>query len=101
MEKPVITKAQVKKVAQLCKLTLSEEEVDKFSKMFSETLTVIDVLNELDTANVPETYQVTGLTNVYQVPGGNVATLTKEEVLQNADEVVRGLFATNAVFDRE
>lgn len=100
MSKTLITKEQVVKIAELCKLQLSEEEVEKFSKLFSETLQVIDVLNELDTTKVPETYQVNGLTNVFQKDDENVATLTKDEVLKNAKRVEKGLFATEAVFDR-
>lgn len=100
MAKTLITKEQVVKIAALCKLQLSEAEVEKFSRLFSETLQVIDVLNELDTSKVPETYQVNGLTNVFQKDDENVATLTKEEVLKNAKRVEKGLFATEAVFDR-
>ena len=100
MAKTLITKEQVVKIAELCKLQLSEAEVEKFSRLFSETLQVIDVLNELDTSKVPETYQVNGLTNVFQKDDENVATLTKEEVLKNAKRVEKGLIATEAVFDR-
>jgi len=100
MVKTLITKEQVVKIAALCKLQLSEAEVEKFSRLFSETLQVIDVLNELDTSKILETYQVNGLTNVFQKDDENVATLTKEEVLKNAKRVEKGLFATEAVFDR-
>lgn len=96
-----ITKEQVKKIAELTKLTLTEQEFEKYAKLFSETLKVIDVLKELDTVDVPETYQVTGLTNVFQKGGENKVTLTKEQVLMNAKAVMNGLIATDPVFDRE
>ncbi len=100
MTSKTVTKEQVKKIAELSKLELTNEETEKFAEMFSETLQVIDVLEELDTSSVPETYQVTGLTNVFQAKE-NKATLTKEQVLKNAKEVIRDLIATDAVFDRE
>lgn len=96
-----ITKEQVKKIAELVKLSLTEEQIEKLSAMFSDTLKTIEVLDELDIKNVSETYQVTGLTNVFSDPQKNKTTLTKEEALSNAKEVIRGLIATQAVFDRE
>ena len=94
-----ITVEQVKKIAKLCKLTLAEEEIKKLSKLLSETLDYINVLDELDVTNTPETFQVTGLTNVYQ--DGSSNTLSKEAALSNSKEVIKGMFATKAVFDRK
>lgn len=96
-----ITEKQVKKIAQLCNLVIDAADLEKFAKMFTDTLDYINVLEELDTSSTKETYQVTGLTNVFMKDGENVATLSKEDALKNASEVVRGLFATKAVFDRE
>ncbi len=94
-----ITAEQVKKIATLCKLKLTEEEVKKLSKLLSETLDYINVLDELDVTNTPETFQVTGLTNVFQ--DGSSNTLSKKEALSNSKEIIRGMFATEAVFDRK
>ena len=83
------------------RLTLTDEELEKLSEMFSQTLSTIDTLKELDTSSVDETYQVTGLTNVFQKESESKATLEQKEVLSNAKEQTRGLFSTDAVFDRE
>ena len=61
-----VTKEDVKRIALLCRLKVTEEEISLFSKLFTETLKYMDMLNELDTTGVAETYQVTGLTNVFQ-----------------------------------
>lgn len=98
MTERLISKEQVQRIAQLCKLSLTEVELEKFSLMFSQTLAVIDVLNELDTDGILETYQVNGLSNVFQK--GAKSTVTQGEALQNADEVIRSLFVTKGVFDR-
>lgn len=99
----LISKEQVKKLGELCMLELSEADITKLSTMFSDTLKYIETLNELDIAEVPETFQVTGLTNVFQQSVGAVTianTLSKDEVIANTHELIKGLIATNAVFDR-
>jgi aspartyl/glutamyl-tRNA(Asn/Gln) amidotransferase C subunit len=96
----MLTKEDVVKIATLAKLDISGQE-DLFASLFSQTIDYIKVLEELDTKNIAETYQVTGLVNIFQQGEKNRATLTKEEVLQNAHEVVNGLIATKGVFDRD
>lgn len=95
-----ITKEDVKRIAKISNLSLTEDEVTTFSKLFTETLKYMDMLNELDTSGVDETYQVTGLKNVFQGENPGI-TLSKEQALANASEVVDGYFGTKAVFDRE
>jgi len=100
VKKDNITKADVRHMANLSQLDLKEDEESKFAEMFSDTLGYIEVLEELDTKNVSETYQVTGLENVYQEGAKNEATLTKKETLQNAKEVEDSLIVSKGVFDR-
>jgi aspartyl-tRNA(Asn)/glutamyl-tRNA(Gln) amidotransferase subunit C len=59
-----LTKDQVQKIANLAKLKLSDEEVEKYSNQLSDILTWVEVLKEVDTSGVKETNQVTGLTNI-------------------------------------
>jgi aspartyl/glutamyl-tRNA(Asn/Gln) amidotransferase C subunit len=99
MTENIISKEEVKKIAELSNLDVSGQE-EKLSKMLSETLGYIKNLNELDTTNTPVTYQVTGLTNVFQKDEDKPQTLIKEEAFSNAHEERDGLFATKAVFDR-
>jgi aspartyl-tRNA(Asn)/glutamyl-tRNA(Gln) amidotransferase subunit C len=58
-----LTKEQIEKLAQLCRLKLTPEEVEKFSGELTEILDYVEVLGELDTKGVKETAQVTGLAN--------------------------------------
>ena len=95
-----ITKEETKNIAHLCNLSLSEKELEKLSVLLSDTLDYINVLNELAVENVQETYQVTGLENVFMTRKVGEHTLTQKEALQNASEVVDDKFATEAVFDR-
>lgn len=92
---------EVKKIAALVKLELSEEDVSKFQKVIPQTLESIEVLNELDTKNISPTSQVNGLKNVFKNDSKVEATLTQEQALSNAKECRRGLFVTKAVFNRQ
>ena len=80
-----ITEDEVKHIAKLVKLDVTGQEAE-LAEMFSKTLDYIKVLDELDTSNVKETYQVNGLTNVFQKKDSPKNTLTQTEVLQNAKE---------------
>ena len=95
-----ISKEKVQHIAQLCNLNLSSAEIEKLSKTLTETIDYINVLNGLDTKDVEETYQVTGMTNVYQKDDEEQTTLLQKDSLANAGEVVKNMFATKAVFDR-
>jgi aspartyl-tRNA(Asn)/glutamyl-tRNA(Gln) amidotransferase subunit C len=61
-----LTKDQVRHIAKLARLKLSEEEVDKFSKELTSILQYVDMLKEVDTSKVEPTAQVTGQTNVFR-----------------------------------
>lgn len=98
MSDKTISEDEVKRMAVLSNLDVSGQE-KKLALLFTETLKYLDVLGELDTSGVPETNQVTGLTNVFQVTKKS-NTLSTEEVLSNAKEQSDGLFVTKAVFDR-
>lgn len=101
MTKKKINKEEVLHISELCNLPLTEEEIKRLEEMLGDALDYIDVLNELNTEKIPETYQVTGLTNVFQKDGEKVTTLSQKEALSNASEVIDEMFATKAIFNRE
>jgi aspartyl-tRNA(Asn)/glutamyl-tRNA(Gln) amidotransferase subunit C len=53
-----ITEREVRYVADLANLRLSDEEIGRLSKDLDEILTHIDTLNEVDTSNVQPMAQV-------------------------------------------
>ncbi len=61
-----LTKDQVRHIAKLARLTLTEAEVEKFAKEMTSILQYVDMLTEVDTKNVQPTAQVTGQTNVFR-----------------------------------
>ncbi len=56
----------VRHIAKLCRLNVSDEEVEKFSTELSSILSFVEKLQEVDTANVEPTPQATGLTNGFR-----------------------------------
>jgi len=96
----MFTEKDIEKLSELVKLPISEAEKKKLAGMLSQTTEYMDMLNELDTSEVKPTYQVTGLSNVFQDKELS-QTLTQEEVLQNAKNTKEGMIATSAVFNRE
>lgn len=77
----MLTEEEVKQIAKLARLGLSEAEIKKFAAQLTDILDYVDILNELDTEKVKPTFQVTGLENVER--GDKVDSFCeKEELLQ-------------------
>jgi len=81
----MITIKDVEHVALLARLELSAEEKKLYADQLNAILTYVEMLNELDTEDVPPTAHVLPLQNVFREDkvGGNLPT---EEVLANAPE---------------
>lgn len=76
-----LTKEQVEKIARLARLKLSEEEMERYAGQLTDILNYVEVLKELDTTGVPETSQVTGLTNVTRKDEARGVLATSDELL--------------------
>lgn len=59
-----LTGDQVRHIAKLARLNVSDAEVEKFTTELTSILKYIEILNEVDTKNVEATAQVTGQTSV-------------------------------------
>ena len=60
------TKKDIKHIADLARLELSDKEIQKYGSQLSAILDYIDQLSEVDTSGIEPTAQVTGLVNVYR-----------------------------------
>ena len=92
-----LTNEEVKHIAGLANIKLSEVEVEKFVGQLSETISFIEKLNELDTKNVSPTSQTTGLKNIFRKDEVR-PSLTQEEALSGTKNTHRGYFVTKSVF---
>ncbi len=93
-----ISEAEVRHVARLARLALSDEEIAIMQAQLSAILDYIAMLQEVDVSNVPPTAQVTGLTTVWR-PDVVGEMLTQEQALANAPDQQDGMFRVRAVFD--
>ncbi|ADU92782.1 Asp-tRNA(Asn)/Glu-tRNA(Gln) amidotransferase subunit GatC [Geobacillus sp. G4] len=89
---------QVKHVADLARLAITDEEAEMFTKQLDAIITFAEQLNELDTENVPPTSHVLDMRNVMREdipePG-----LPREEVLKNAPDQQDGQFRVPAILE--
>lgn len=92
-----LTKADVLHVAELAKLDLTEEEVDKFILQLSSIVDFVGQLNEVDTTNIEPTTQTTGLTNVLREDVVKPSSINQDEALSGTDSTYNGLFKVKAI----
>ena len=84
-----LTRAQVQHIAELARLKLNDDEVDRMTQQLSAILDYAARLQELDTEAIPPTASVVPLQNVMR-EDRVVASLPRDQVLANAPgEVVR------------
>lgn len=76
-----ITTNDVRHLAQLSNLQLSDDEITSLQTDLANILDYIDQLNEIDTSGVEPTYQVTGLENVWRDDTVDMSTVTREDLL--------------------
>ncbi len=62
----MITTDEVRHIAKLAKLNLSEAEIEKFTGQLGNILDFFSQLQEVNTDDVEETSQVTGLNNAFR-----------------------------------
>lgn len=93
-----LSEAEVRHVARLARIALSDEEIALMQAQLSAILDYIAMLQEVDVSNVPPTAQVTGLTTVWR-PDVVGEMLTQEQALVNAPDQQDGMFRVRAVFD--
>ncbi|OGH07027.1 MAG: hypothetical protein A2171_00795 [Candidatus Levybacteria bacterium RBG_13_35_9] len=93
-------KINVKHIAKLANLSLKEDEVKKYENQLLSILDYIDKLREVNTENVQETSQTTGLENVSKkdVPS---ASLSQEDALSNTKNKHNGLFKVKGILSNE
>ncbi|MBT2694253.1 Asp-tRNA(Asn)/Glu-tRNA(Gln) amidotransferase subunit GatC [Bacillus sp. ISL-55] len=80
-----ISEEQVKHVAHLARLAITEEEAQMLTEQLDKIITYAEQLNELNTDNVEPTAHVLEIKNVMREDRAKEG-LPREEVLKNAPE---------------
>ena len=93
-----LSREEVRHVAELAKLGLTEEEKGLFSEQLSAILDYAERLQELDTEDVPPTAHSIPLQNVMR-DDEVIPAYPREDILANAPESERGSFKVQAVLE--
>lgn len=94
-----LTSQEIEKIATLARLDLSAKEKKMYAEQLSVVFDYIEILNEVDTDNVSETCQVTGLEDV--VREDEVASWEEEDkkkLINNFPDKMGNLLKVKAVF---
>ena len=87
----MIGKEDVKHVAKLARLELTEEEIDKYSRQLGDILKHVEQMNEVDTTNVEPMPHAIPVYNVMREDEVKYEQ-TKEEMMANAPYEEDGFF---------
>ncbi len=88
----------IKHIAKLARLGLTEKERKKFQKELSAVLDFVEKLNEVKTEKVEPTAQVTGLENVSRPDKGRAKSKREgEKLLELSPETKDGYLKVKAV----
>ncbi len=89
---------EVRAIAELAKLELTEEEITRYAGQLSHILQYFDHLQKVDTTHITATASVLPLTNVLRedTPG---TPLTPEQAIANAFDADENQFRVSAVLD--
>ena len=93
-----LTDEEVRHIALLARLGISDAEVEKFRNQLSSILENFDILSQVDTEGLAPTSQSVALENVYR-PDEAKPSLPVDEVLANAPEKEDNSFKVNAVLE--
>lgn len=93
-----LTLDEVKHIAKLAYLKLTDQEMTKFQKQLASILDFVSALSAVDTKDVIPTSQVTGLENVFREDEVK-KSLSQSEALANAKRKHNGYFVVDAIFE--
>ena len=97
-----VNNTQVKHIAQLANIPVSEEESVKIAEAFTQTLTVVDHLKKANASKAAITHQVTGFKNVLREDTVKEdQSFTQEEALANAKTTYKGFFVVPYVLQNK
>ena len=82
-KKNKISEQEVRKIAELSRLSLASDELKKRTEDMNNILNYMDTLNEIDTDNVEELYNVNDMSNPLRDDTFE-QSLEKKDVLKNS-----------------
>jgi aspartyl-tRNA(Asn)/glutamyl-tRNA(Gln) amidotransferase subunit C len=93
-----LSKEDILKLAELCKLELTEEQIAKFQAELEAILGYVEQLQSVDIEGLEPTNQVTGLTNATR-PDEVIEYASKDALLKNLPQREDDLIKVNRVLE--
>jgi aspartyl-tRNA(Asn)/glutamyl-tRNA(Gln) amidotransferase subunit C len=87
----MITKEDVEHVGWLARIEIDENDADECASQLNDVLNHFEQLDEVDTENVPPTYHVIDLVNVFREDVAG-ESLTQDKALENTSSSKEGYF---------
>ena len=98
--KTTISKKDIKHVAMLARLQLTEKEIKKFESQLSSVIDYVNELNEVDTDNIKPTAQTTGLVNVFRKDTvSELQRLSQKEATSGSSKISNGYFKVPGILE--
>ncbi|MGO3209595.1 MAG: Asp-tRNA(Asn)/Glu-tRNA(Gln) amidotransferase subunit GatC [Brachybacterium sp.] len=97
---PSIGRDDVARLADLARIQLTDEEIDRFAGEFDSIMDAVASLSEVATEDVPATSHPIAMTNVFREDVVET-TLTQEQALAGAPEAQDGRFAVPQILGEE
>ena len=93
-----ISNEEVKHIAKLAKLSLSDEEIQKYSEELGQIAEFMEQLNEVDISGVAPTAHVVDKTNVFR-KDEMTGSYPREQILKNAPSKEAGCISVPKVVE--
>jgi aspartyl-tRNA(Asn)/glutamyl-tRNA(Gln) amidotransferase subunit C len=94
-----LMKIDVLHIAKLANLPLREDEIKEYEAQLLEILQYIEILKKVNTDDIAETSQVTGLENVTK-QDSTTPSLSQAEALSNTKNQHNGFFKVKAILEQ-
>ena len=94
-----LMKIDVLHIAKLANLPLREDEIEEYEAQLLEILQYIEILKKVNTDDIAETSQVTGLENVTK-QDLTTPSLSQAQALSNTKSQHNGFFKVKAILEQ-
>ncbi len=95
-----LTRTQVEYIAELAKVALTDEEIERYTEQLSAVLDYASQLQNVDTSDIPPTASVLPLSSVMREDVVR-PSLPRDQALANAPDAIEGQFRVDAVLDTD
>lgn len=94
----MLTKEEIQHIAGLARISLREEEIEKYQKDLSAVLDYFAELKKLDTEKIEPIGHITGMSDVFRSDRvEDFGSIGKEDIMKNAPETKDGYVKVKSI----